>query len=105
MFGSVARMRLKESVTDAQLQELVDTMTKDRPPSGVALLLYRSSSNPRELWVAGAFESREAYNANANTPEQNARFQRLSALLDGPPEWHDGDVLVAVATDRVRAAT
>ena len=38
------------------------------------------------------FSSREAYVANANSPEQHQRYLDLVALLDGEPEWHDGTV-------------
>jgi hypothetical protein len=42
------------------------------------------------------FESKEAYWANAQSPEQNARFLQLRALLLDDPQWHDG-VIVSVA--------
>jgi quinol monooxygenase YgiN len=102
MYGSVARARLKEGTTDAQLKELIDTMQTDRPAGAAALLVYRSTDDRNELWICGAFESEEAYRNNARTPEQNARFERMVAILDGPPQWHDGDVLAVVATDKVR---
>ncbi|HEX6492182.1 MAG TPA: hypothetical protein VF112_01655 [Candidatus Dormibacteraeota bacterium] len=101
MFGTIARWRLKPSVTDEQLNEVLGMMRDDRPASSVAILVFRSATDPREIWVAGAFESREAYVANAATPEQNARFERIRALIDGEPEWHDGDVLFAAAEQRV----
>jgi hypothetical protein len=37
------------------------------------------------------FESREAAMANSQRPEQGAWAQRMGALLDGPPEFHDCD--------------
>ncbi len=104
MFGTIVRWRLKASVTDDQLNDVLAMMRDDRPASSVAIIVFRSATDPRELWVAGAFESREAYVANAATPEQNARFERISALLDGAPEWHDGDVLFAAAQERVLTA-
>jgi hypothetical protein len=38
------------------------------------------------------FESKEAYRANAESPEQNARYEQYVQLLDGPPEWNDGEI-------------
>lgn len=104
MYGTIARARLKDGVTEAEVDELLERMQSERPAAAVALTVYRSSSDPRELWICGVFESREAYTANAETAEQNARFERMAALMEGPPEWHDGDVLALIATDRVRSA-
>lgn len=104
MFGTISRWRLRADVTDEQLNDALAMMRDDRPASSVAIIVYRSVSDSREIWVAGAFESCEAYAANAATPEQNARFTRIRALLDGEPEWHDGDVLYAVAQERTLVA-
>ena len=41
------------------------------------------------------WESREAYTSNSSTPEQDARFGRLRALLESDPEWHDGEIVVS----------
>lgn len=101
MFGTIARWRLRADVTDEQLNGVLAMMRDDRPASSVAILVFRSATDPREIWVAGAFESREAYVANAATPEQNARFERIRALIDGEPEWHDGDVIFATAEQRI----
>ena len=57
--------------------------------------MYRADGDPREYWVAGVWESREAYTSNISTPEQNARFGRLRALLESDPEWHDGEIVVS----------
>jgi quinol monooxygenase YgiN len=100
MFGTVSKMRLKEGVTVEQLKEDM-ALGDDRPAGSVSLLVFQSVNDPQELWVATAFESRDAYFKNANSPEQNARFERMHALMDGQPEWHDGNVVVAVSEGRV----
>ncbi len=43
--------------------------------------------------IAVVFESREAYLANAESAEQHARYQQWLPLLDGEPEWHDGEIV------------
>ena len=43
--------------------------------------------------MAVTFEDRETYHANAQSPEQDARYRKLLDLLEGEPEWHDGEVL------------
>ena len=37
--------------------------------------------------------AQRAYQANAASPEQDARYQKLRALLARDPEWHDGEVV------------
>jgi hypothetical protein len=48
---------------------------------------------PTVCCEAVVFESREAYRALAESPEQDARYRWLLALLEEPPEWHDGVVV------------
>ena len=33
------------------------------------------------------------YRANADSPEQDARYQKLRALLEDDPEWNDGEIV------------
>ena len=40
-----------------------------------------------------AFESREAYQANANNPQQHARYLKFHELMQGEPHWHDGEII------------
>lgn len=41
------------------------------------------------------FEDKESYVANANSPEQDARYRRMAELFAGEPEWHDGEIVYA----------
>ena len=52
---------------------------------------YRSDADPREYWVAGSWDSKDAYTANSNRPETDASFRRLRALIESDPEWRDGE--------------
>ena len=94
MYGSVSRWRVKDG-KQGELERLADELMKERPPGSRAVYLYRSDADPREYWVAGIFESREAYTGNSATPEQSARFARLRELMDSDPEWHDGEIVVS----------
>jgi len=100
VFGTIARSRLKEGVSVEQLKALFAD-ADDQRAGAVALLVYQSADDPRDVWIASAFESRETYFKNADSPEQNARFERMRALVEGQPEWHDGNVLLARAEGRV----
>jgi hypothetical protein len=53
-------------------------------------------NDPNTVMMAVVFDDKASYVANANSPEQNARYQQMVALLEGPPEWHDGEILYPV---------
>lgn len=94
MYGSVSRWRVKEGKQE-EIERLMAEVSRDRAPGSRALNVYRSDADPREYWVAGVFESREAYTSNSDSPEQTARFRQLRELMEADPEWHDGEVIVS----------
>ncbi len=96
MYGTVARMRIKPGM-GARLEEESRRLAEQELhiPGYVAQYVYRMDADPDELYLAVLFESREAYQANAASPEQGARYEELMALLAGPPEWHDGEIIFA----------
>lgn len=92
MYGTVARMRAKPGI-EAQLADQMRIYEQAHVPGAVASYVYRMDSDPSEYYLAVIFTSKETYDANADSPEQDARYQQLLALLEGPPEWHDGEVV------------
>jgi heme-degrading monooxygenase HmoA len=94
MYGSISRWRVKEGKTE-ELEQLAAEVLSERAPGSRAVYLYRADADPREYWVAGVWESRDAYTSNSATPEQNERFGRLRALLESDPEWHDGEIVAS----------
>jgi quinol monooxygenase YgiN len=95
MYGTVARMRLKPGVPDGAMAQVSEDAAQI--PGLLSSLVYRSDSDPRELFLAAVFESREAYLANADRPEQHRRYLKMRELLEDDPEWHDGDVIYQYA--------
>jgi quinol monooxygenase YgiN len=65
-------------------------------PGTVAVYIYRMDADPNEYYLAVVFESREAYLANADSPEQDARYRQVLSLLEREPEWHDGEIVYAL---------
>jgi heme-degrading monooxygenase HmoA len=94
IYGSVSRWRVKEGKED-ELEQLAAEVMNDPAPGSRAVYMYRADSDPREYWIAGVWESRDAYTSNSASPEQSERFGRLRALLDTDPEWHDGEIIVS----------
>jgi heme-degrading monooxygenase HmoA len=92
MYGTVARMKAKPG-TGELLAELGRQLSDDRPPGMVGTWVYQLDADPDEYLLAVAFESREAYKANAASPEQDARYHQMRSLLEADPEWHDGEIV------------
>lgn len=95
MYGSVSRWRVTEG-KQGEFESLAKELMQERPSGSRSVMVYRSGADPTEYWVVGAFDSREAYESNSATPEQNSRFERLRALMQSDPEWHDGEVVISI---------
>jgi len=89
MFGTVAKMRVKPGKED----QLMSFAEVEAIPGHVQTVVYRVDNEPNVFYMATMFESREAYRANAESPEQHQRYLKMMELLDGEPEWHDGDIV------------
>jgi heme-degrading monooxygenase HmoA len=94
MYGSISRWRVKDG-HQAELEALVTELAKVRNPGSRALYIYKADADPQEYWVAGVFESREAYRSNSDAGDTNANYERLRSHMEADPEWHDGEVVAA----------
>jgi heme-degrading monooxygenase HmoA len=90
-YGSVARMRLKPGAED-QMRQLTDA-DAGKIPGFAFSHVYRLDSGSNEYYLVVAFESREAYKANADNPEQHQRYLKYRELMEADPEWHDGEIV------------
>jgi quinol monooxygenase YgiN len=90
MYGTVARLRVKPG----NEQKLIDLMKDLRPiPGMVDGRVYKMDADPNEFYLVVAFQDKDAYFKNADSPEQDADYQKMRALLESDPEWHDGEVV------------
>ena len=92
MYGTVARMRLKPGA-EAQMQELMKEYEGLDVPGYVRSTVYKMDTDSDEYYLTVVFEDAQSYRANAQSPEQDARYRKMAELLDGEPEWHDGEVV------------
>ena len=92
MYGTVAKMRAKQGMVQ-KLQDLTAREDMRSIPGLVNTIVYQMDNDPNELIMVVLFESKEAYVKNADSPEQNARYQEFVALLEGQPEWNDGEII------------
>ncbi|HET8647927.1 MAG TPA: antibiotic biosynthesis monooxygenase [Vicinamibacteria bacterium] len=91
MYGTIARMQAKPGA-EGELMALSREFERVTPGL-VGSYIYRSDTEPDTYWMAVAFTDKAAYVANAQSPEQDARYQKLRALLTADPEWHDGEIV------------
>jgi len=89
MYGTVARMRLKPGAEE-RMEALMAEQYGPQVAGFKGRVVYRSNRDPNEYWLAVVFESRDAFAANAGSPEY--RDLPYLELLDSSLEWHDGEV-------------
>ncbi len=92
MYGTIARLKVRKD----RLREFLalgkewDDRERKRAFGYVgAEILWEDSEAGRASLVVH-FTSRESYVANANSPEQDAFYQKLRSCLEADPEWIDG---------------
>jgi len=91
MYGTIARLKVKPG-KDEDLRRMGQEMAPEIP-GFVFQHVYRTDVDPNELYLVVAFESEQAYRANADSPEQQRRYEQFRALLAADPEWHDGEII------------
>jgi len=92
MYGTVARMRVKPGA-EAKFAELSRQYEALNIPGFRATYVYRMDNDPTMFMMAVVFDDKTSYVANANSPDQNVRYQEMVELLEGAPEWHDGEIV------------
>jgi antibiotic biosynthesis monooxygenase (ABM) superfamily enzyme len=99
MYGTVARYRVKPGM-EGQLRHILEEQASvfeaGQVPGFVVSYAYRMDADASDYYLAVVFENREAYWALAQSPEQDARYRQLLAVLESAPEWHDGEIVYAL---------
>jgi heme-degrading monooxygenase HmoA len=95
MAEHVTFFRMK--VQPGKLDELIRLMS-DEPENSAsagfeAAIVGKSKDDPNTIWAAVSWDTSERYYANAQSPEQNAEYEKMRALLEADPEWFDCDVV------------
>ena len=88
MYGTIAKLKVLPGAMDA-----IRAMEARRPTGIVTSYVLKADTDPDELWLVALFESKQAYEANAASPEQDAEYWALRKLLQQDPEWHDGAIV------------
>lgn len=100
MYGTIARMRIKRGM-ESRLQDVIKEYENVKTPGFLASYVYKMDKVPDTYYMVAVFENKQTYDANAESPEQDARYRKLAALLDGEPQWNDGEIIWAMAPELV----
>ena len=103
MFGTIAKMKLKPG----SFEKMQDVMKgfEEQPVKGFLFnAVYRSQSDPDEVWLVVGFEDEATYRANADNPRTNEMAEQYQKLMAAAPEWHDGEI-VSMTRAEDRAST
>ncbi len=92
MYGTIARMKVKPGGIEA-LRRISEG--QEPPPGAVAFYAYQMDADSNEVYMVAVFESKEAYVANAQSPEQHVQYQQWMEWFEAEPEWHDGEIVYA----------
>lgn len=91
MYGTVAKLRIKPGMEQALSG--VGDKARNEIDGIVGEYVYRMDSEPDVYYLAVMFRDKEAYKANAASPEQNERYKAFREILQDDPEWHDGEIV------------
>ena len=92
MYGSIFSFKPKQG----KKEDLINYLKKDQtiPEGGVAWFVM--NPDEKEHWIGvGVFESKEAYEANANRPEQHEWYLKMVEHLSSEPKWTDGSFVIS----------
>jgi hypothetical protein len=93
MYGTLGRMKVKPGNKDAVVAFVSD-------PAGAKMAGYRGTylllaDEGDEAIVAVMYEDKDSYFAMVHDPRTDENFGKLMGLLEGDPEWTDGEWIAA----------
>jgi hypothetical protein len=98
MFGTIYRMHPKPD-QEGRIADHFRRWERERRPlvdGMVSGYLFRPKASAPDLIGVAVFDSEANFRKNADDPAQDHWYRSLREMLDGDPEWTDGDVLVAI---------
>lgn len=93
MYGTIARVNCKPGKVE-EFRRFEERTAQENPPAGLVFVhMYQLDDAPDELMLVVGFTDREAYVANANSPQQQQEYETYRTFLAAEPEWHDGEII------------
>ncbi len=95
MYGTVYRVQPKPGKEQDVIRMMEEWDRERRPKVKGVIGEYLYKLDKGGMIGAVMFESKEAYFANAEDPEQDRWYRRFRELLEADPEWNDGEIVRA----------
>ena len=91
MYGTISRMRVKAGCREALVKFM--EVALNLPDSYIGRVMYQMDDDPDVFYMASVFDSKEGYFTHSDKPETHAIYLQLLELLEGEPQWHDGEIV------------
>jgi len=94
MYGTIARIRPRAGQLGAierLMAEWEAEMRPRTPGSHDGYLFVPDAGDGTTAHLVAVFDDEASYRASAASPEQDAWYRRLRALLEADPDWMDGE--------------
>jgi len=104
LYGTIATFRIKPGAEEAlktAASAWLDTSRHAVPSGFTGQYVYRMNGSDDLYSLVVIFANKADYEANAVSPEQHGRFLEFREFLQADPEWHDGEIVMAVTVDRI----
>ncbi len=92
MFGTIARMKFNPGSVE-KMQEDMKAFEGRQVKGFLFNTVFRSQTDPDEIWLVVGFEDEASYRANAEDPRTDEMARNMQQLMSAPPEWHDGEIV------------
>ena len=93
MYGTIFELNIRPGHQDKLLTIMKEDALTSNPKGMVAWFVL--NPDEKDEWTGVAiFESKEAYVANANRPEQHQLFLKMMEHLESEPTWTDGTYVI-----------
>jgi heme-degrading monooxygenase HmoA len=87
MYGTAALCTVSAENLGALRALMAD---QERGEGFLGLDMMEVENHPNTVLIVVRFQDRDSYMANAESPGQDERYQRMRALMDVDPVWYDG---------------
>ena len=92
MYGTLFNLNIRPGHEDKLLATMKEESTSK--PEGMVAWFVMNPDDKDEWTGVAIFESKEAYVANANRPEQHQSFLKMMEHLESEPTWTDGTYVI-----------
>ena len=94
MYGTTMIGTLAAGVSAKDIESELKAWETQRKVPGYLSSHVMVADDGKTMVNVAVFDSKESYQANAGSPEQDARYREFRSFLESDPEWHDGEVLL-----------